>query len=55
MIGVLAVVGGVVILVELLALVGRRAWVHWKFGRRRELVDGALTASRGTRLRPELP
>jgi len=44
MIGVLAVVGGVVILVELLALVGRRAWVHWKFGRRRELVDGALTA-----------
>jgi hypothetical protein len=43
MIGVLAVVGGVLIVVELLALVGRRAWVHWKFGRRRQLVDGALT------------
>ena len=44
MIGVLAVVAGVLIVVELLALVGRRAWVHWKLGRRRELVDGALTA-----------
>jgi hypothetical protein len=44
MIGGLALAGGVLIVVELLALVGRRAWVHWKFGRRRELVEGAITA-----------
>ena len=30
MIGGVALAGGAVIVVELLALVGRRTWVHWK-------------------------
>jgi PBS lyase HEAT-like repeat len=43
-IGVLAVIGAVLVVVELLALVGRRIWTHWKLGRRRALVDEALAA-----------
>ena len=33
-----------VIMAELLALIGRRSWVHWKLGRRQVLVDEATTA-----------
>jgi hypothetical protein len=36
------IVGGVIV-VELAALAGRRSWVHWKLGRRKMLVDEAIT------------
>jgi HEAT repeat protein len=40
---VLGVVTGTIVVVELLALVGRRVWAHWKLGRRQPLVDKAMT------------
>jgi HEAT repeat protein len=33
-----------VIVAELVALAGRRSWVHWKLGRRQALVDDAISA-----------
>jgi HEAT repeat protein len=33
-----------VIVAELVALIGRRNWVHWKLGRRQALVDDAISA-----------
>jgi HEAT repeat protein len=39
-----ALVLGALVAAELVALVGRRAWVHWKLGRRAVLVDEAITA-----------
>jgi HEAT repeat protein len=41
---VLAAVAGAVVVLELVALAGRRTWVHWKLGRRAPLADEALTA-----------
>jgi HEAT repeat protein len=38
-----AIVLGGIIVVELVALVARRNWVHWKVGKRQVLVDGAIT------------
>ena len=38
---VLAVVFGTIVVLELVALAGRRAWVEWKLGRRQVLVDEA--------------
>jgi HEAT repeat protein len=38
---VLAVVFGTIVVLELVALAGRRAWVDWKLGRRQVLVDAA--------------
>jgi hypothetical protein len=34
---------GGVIVVELVAIVARRNWVHWKVGERQVLVDEAIT------------
>jgi HEAT repeat protein len=39
-----AIVLAVLIVAELLALVARRSWVHWKLGRRQALVDDAVSA-----------
>jgi HEAT repeat protein len=39
---VLAVVFGTIVVLELVALAGRRAWVDWKLGRRQVLVEAAL-------------
>ena len=39
-----AAVLGAIVALELLALVGRRSWSHWKHGTRDRLVDEAVTA-----------
>ena len=39
---VLAIVFGTLVVVELAALAGRRAWVQWKLGPRRRLIDAAF-------------
>jgi HEAT repeat protein len=44
MIVAVALIFGGLVLLELIALVGRRSWVHWKLGRRRPLADEAVTA-----------
>ncbi len=43
MINALALILAISLVVELVALAARRSWVHWKFGRRRQLADEALT------------
>jgi HEAT repeat protein len=43
MINALALILGTLVLVELIALVARRAWVHWKRGKRAAIADEALT------------
>jgi HEAT repeat protein len=54
----LALILGGLLAVELLVLVGRRTWVHWKLGRRQVLADEALTvlaAALVTGVAPEPP
>jgi HEAT repeat protein len=41
--GLVAAALGVVVVLELAALAGRRAWVHWRIGHRGALVDEAVT------------
>jgi hypothetical protein len=42
MMAILALVLGGIVLLELIALVGRRMWAHWKLGRRRPMIDEAV-------------
>jgi hypothetical protein len=44
MINLSALILGALIAAELIALVARRAWVHWKLGHRAPLVDDAITS-----------
>ena len=55
MIEIVAVVLGVVVVAELAALVGRRAWVHWKRAHRAPRVDEAMTELAGAIVAGTIP